>query len=290
MAFIPDEAIDRLAELSKGARLLYVFLARCRNQKTGKCHPSVAFTMEHLDCNRGTVYTLRNELSKAGWAHFEGDNVTNLYGFSSLKNQTTDDANAEDRAESLKNQTSVSADQSEKSDSLKNQTPDASNKELSESLIFQTVLSESENSDSPSLKNQTKQSEKSDSHIRNNQQKEPAKGESAPPPITPDFGSLIRAYKQVTGFSDSLGQRAVTAFNEKLSALWVAGVRAPDVDGYAAAHPQKLLKWEFLASDLLAWHTQRQRQANGSHSLPVLQYEDWTGRAEDARKQTKGQG
>lgn len=159
MAFIPDEAIDRLSELSKGARHLYVFLARCRNQKNGKCCPSVSTTMQSLACNRGTVYALRSELVAANWATFEGDDCKQLFGFGSLKNQTVFVENKEDGELSLKNQTD-DAIESENSDNLQAE----SEKSDSESLNNQTTC----------LKNQTIQSENSDSHIRKNQQIEPA--------------------------------------------------------------------------------------------------------------------
>lgn len=127
---------------------MYVFLARCRNQQSGKCFPSVATTMESLDCNRGTVYSLRAELTAKGWAHFEGDQVTSLLGFEGLKIQTSREAGKRVIEFSPKNQTEDSH-QSENSD-------------------------KSEKSDSESLKIQTEKSENSDSHIRNNQQIKPA--------------------------------------------------------------------------------------------------------------------
>lgn len=175
MAYIPDEAIDRMAELSAGAWRLYCFLARCRNQKNGKCCPSVAVIMEYIGVNRGTVYALRKELQGKTWASINGDNVTSLFGFDSLKNQTSGSANKElttnGNAESVNTQT-------DESGSLNNQTPYVEAIEVAESLKNQTV--ESEKSDC--LKNQTeesensdKKSEKSDSHIRKNQQREPAK-------------------------------------------------------------------------------------------------------------------
>ena len=179
MAFIPDEAIDRLHELSKGARHLYVFLARCRNQRTGRCHPSVSATMAALACNRGTVYALRTELSGAGWAQFEGDSATCLLGFNSLNNQTIGEANKQDTGISLNNQT-------ENTGSLNNQTIGEVNKQdTGISLNNQTDAEESEKSDkiqpasliiqTTCLNNQTKKSDYSDSHIRKNQQREPAK-------------------------------------------------------------------------------------------------------------------
>ena len=53
MAFVPDEIIDRMyLELSSGARDLYIFLARCRNQKTGKCCPSIHTISDAIGLSR----------------------------------------------------------------------------------------------------------------------------------------------------------------------------------------------------------------------------------------------
>lgn len=123
MAYIPDEAIDSLDELTKGARLYYVWLCRVRNQKTGRCFPSVETTMESLSINRGTVYALRKELQAKGWADFSGNNADLLKGFNSLKNQTVFIETKEDTRESLKNQTFDDESLKNQTKSLKNQTP-----------------------------------------------------------------------------------------------------------------------------------------------------------------------
>lgn len=142
MAFIPDEAIDDLGQLTKGARLYFIWLCRVRNQKTGKCFPSVQTTMECLGINRGSVYALRKELQEKSWAIFDGNNAELMKGFNSPKNQTAAVDTAQVIEFSPKNQTEID-------ESLKNQTD------------------QSEKSDFLS--------EKSDSYIRNNQQIEPAK-------------------------------------------------------------------------------------------------------------------
>lgn len=146
MAFIPDEAIDSMDELTKGARLYYVWLCRVRNQKTGRCFPSVETTMESLGINRGTVYTLRKELQERAWATFTGNNADLLKGFNSPKNQTMD----------------------------------AKNKDLREnSLIFQTISPESLKNQTQESEKSDKKSEKSDSYIRSNQQTITSKGNHA---------------------------------------------------------------------------------------------------------------
>jgi hypothetical protein len=88
MAFIPDEAVDGMTKLSAGAWRLYCFLARCRNQKSGKCCPSVRVTAEAIDVHPKNIFKLRNELTQAGWAQFDGDNATGLLGFNGSKNAT----------------------------------------------------------------------------------------------------------------------------------------------------------------------------------------------------------
>ena len=145
MALIPDEAVDRMyGELTSGARDLYIYLARCRNQKTGKCCPSVQTIMSSIGLSRGQVYAIRKELDFKGWAKFQANNAELLIGFNilkSLENQTTNNANKEvdsDRGESLENQTN-------------------------------------------SLENQTELSGKPDSHIRKNQQRNQQREQEAVP-------------------------------------------------------------------------------------------------------------
>lgn len=105
MAYVPDEAIDRMAELSAGAWRLYCFLARCRNQKTGKCCPSVQTTAEAIDTHPKNIFKLRKELAAAGWGRFDGNDAFDLFGFGSSKNTTTDVPAIEVVAESSKNTT-----------------------------------------------------------------------------------------------------------------------------------------------------------------------------------------
>ena len=88
MALIPDKAIDNQAEVSGGAWRLYCFLARCRNQRTGKCCPSVSTIESSIQIKRRQVFALKAELQAAGWAKFNGSDVTELYGFESAENRT----------------------------------------------------------------------------------------------------------------------------------------------------------------------------------------------------------
>lgn len=107
MAFIPDDAIDRMAELSAGAWRLYCFLARCRNQRDGRCHPSLHLTMETIGTKRRQTFELRKELAAAGWATFDGNTVSNLLGFDSAKNRTPDIEVEEVTQDSAENRTTL---------------------------------------------------------------------------------------------------------------------------------------------------------------------------------------
>jgi Helix-turn-helix domain len=187
MAYIPDESIDRLNELSKGARHLYVFLARCRNQKSGRCFPSVMTTQEALGINRGSVFSLRKELSSKGWATFDGNEVVNLLGFASLENQTPSVEKTVDKP-SLKNQT---VEESDKSDCTKNQTTFVESISVDDSLKNRTDDAESDYSDSivrkirlNSLNNQTAYKEEP--------AKEPAKRKARQVAVVPTAIAFIR--------------------------------------------------------------------------------------------------
>jgi len=148
VAHLPDKAIDNISTVTSGAWRLYCLLARCRKPDTGKAHASVAVTMDVLQINRGSVYALRKELQAKGWATFSGDYASNLFGFESLKNQTSSEENKP-------NSFSSAIAQSEKSDCLNNQTNSADSKEVSKSPKNQTlgVVEKSEKSDC--LNNQT---------------------------------------------------------------------------------------------------------------------------------------
>lgn len=89
MALIPDVAVDRMTELSASAWRLYCVLARHRNQKTGRCFPSVQTSAEAIGVHPRNIFKLRKELTAAGWAVFDGNEVKLLFGFDSVKNTTT---------------------------------------------------------------------------------------------------------------------------------------------------------------------------------------------------------
>jgi len=179
MAFIPDEVIDDMySELTSGARDLYIYLARCRNQKTGKCCPSIPTISSSIGLSRPRIYALRKELQIKKWAEFSGNDAILLKGFKSLKNKTSDEENKGvviGMPASLENKT----------ESLEIETPSLENK-------------------TKSLKNKTSESQKQDSHIRKNQQIEPAKepctvSPSAPRQDDPFFERFKSAYEVAYG-------------------------------------------------------------------------------------------
>lgn len=162
MALIPDEAVDRMyTELTSGARDLYIYLARCRNQKTGKCCPSVQTIMSSINLSRPRIYALRSELEAKKWAKFQANNAELLVGFKnaeSLENETISDVSKEFNLAS--------------GESLENKTPSLENK-------------------TNSLENKTKLSCFQDSHIRKNQQREPAKEQETAPFQNPGIGDAL---------------------------------------------------------------------------------------------------
>lgn len=90
---IPNEAIDRIKELSAGAWKLYCLLARHRNQATGKCNPSAQTLARAMDMERRHIFRLKGELAQAGWATFNGGDATYLLGFTGDKNVTSNGDN-----------------------------------------------------------------------------------------------------------------------------------------------------------------------------------------------------
>lgn len=209
MAIIPDNAIDRMySELTSGARDLYTFLCRCRNQVNGKCCPSLSTTQDALKLSRARVFALRKELATKGWAEFEGNYAIQLFGFNSLKNKTIHELNKEDNGsggDSLKNKTlsleneieeaedtvppslEIETDNVEAADVIELPTVSLKNKtEGAESLENETATDgESLENKTESLENKTDESQKQDLHVRKNQQREPAKRTSKDIPASP---------------------------------------------------------------------------------------------------------
>lgn len=186
MAFIPDQAIDRMTELSAGGWRLYTFLARCRNQKSGKCNPSVITTMEAIGVNRSSVYALRKELSGKSWAIFDGDSAIFLLGFNSPNNQTIETTNKSIKPNSPEIQTHIDNQKSESKNSDSG-SPDNQTISTEEEAVSRILTGESEKSDlnAESPKIQTEQSKNSDSESKNSDcyigrtsKHEPAKGTS----------------------------------------------------------------------------------------------------------------
>src|SRR5262245_63242292 len=85
---VPDEAIDRMGELSANAWRLYCYLLRCRNRKTGLCNPSAAKCARAIGISPRYIFILRAELEKAGWAQFDDGAASGLFGVGGIGNDT----------------------------------------------------------------------------------------------------------------------------------------------------------------------------------------------------------
>lgn len=142
MAYIPDEAIDRMNELSPGAWRLFCFLCRCRNSKTGRSFPSVRLSAEAAGVHTKNVFRLRRELTAAGWVNFQGDEADLLVGFNGSKNATTNIANIEDGRKVAKTLPESSENATEWPNGSENATPESQKRY---SMVAKTLLDGSEN-------------------------------------------------------------------------------------------------------------------------------------------------
>src|SRR5580765_2672705 len=73
MAYIPDEAVARLSELTKGGFALYVYFCKLGDRKTGICWPSLRTTAAYMKVDQRRVCVWRRELLEAGWIRFENE-------------------------------------------------------------------------------------------------------------------------------------------------------------------------------------------------------------------------
>lgn len=88
MANIPDEAIDRMQEVSKSAFVIYVYLCRRRNGKTGKCFPSLKTIASECNLDYSYASVMRSELVKNGWIELdEKGHIKLLMGFGKSKDE-----------------------------------------------------------------------------------------------------------------------------------------------------------------------------------------------------------
>lgn len=89
MANIPDEAIDRMQEVSKSAFVIYVYLCRRRNGKTGKCFPSLKTIASECNLDYSYASVMRSELVKTGWISLdEKGHIELLMGFGKSKDES----------------------------------------------------------------------------------------------------------------------------------------------------------------------------------------------------------
>lgn len=86
MANIPDEAIDRMQEVSKSAFVIYVYLCRRRNGKTGKCFPSLKTIASECNLDYSYASVMRSELVRANWIALDDNgHIELLMGFGKSK-------------------------------------------------------------------------------------------------------------------------------------------------------------------------------------------------------------
>jgi hypothetical protein len=92
MAYVPDEAIDRMDELSGGAYKLYTYLCKRRNGKLGNCFPKLRRAAADIKRDHVQVWRWRKELIERGWILFdqETDVWTPLVGFPPVDETTTE--------------------------------------------------------------------------------------------------------------------------------------------------------------------------------------------------------
>lgn len=237
MAFIPDEAVDRMTELSAGAWRLYCFLARCRNGKTGKCFPSVRTTAEAIKVHPKNIFKLRKELTAIGWAKFDGDHATGLFGFESSKNATADVVAIEDRDESSKNTTIGS----------KNATFEAVESQKHHPAVAKTLPDGSKNA----------------TPIKEEPAKEPAKRERETP-VDEIASALCDLYR----VPDTAGWRLKDKFQHLAIELHGVGASVGDVKSFHESR-QKKPGVEFFLGDFVAW---RASQNGTARDGPTVHY------------------
>jgi hypothetical protein len=73
MAYVPDEAVDAMHQISKSAFLIYVYLCRRRNHRTGVCFPSLRTIAEECGVEYSYASLMRAELIKKGWLDLSDD-------------------------------------------------------------------------------------------------------------------------------------------------------------------------------------------------------------------------
>jgi hypothetical protein len=296
---IPNEAIDRMTELSAGAWRLYCFLVRCRNTTNGKCCPSVATTAHAIDVHPKNIFKLRKELSNAGWVRFDGDAANFLFGFKSSKNATVNVESIEDSDKGSKNATQRAESNEINAVGSKNATPSSENATDESQKRYQlvaktlpvgsknatpykeeqyerTILSEQDYSGAVAPAPPPSEPER-----QRPKPKKPAHEKSAPPKSPFHHHPAVVAYRDMTGF------KAVNAVQAALIAQatgpqvetppegWLKFLRELAARGSKHAHNVQVMVWAYenyeagacLAEALdAAWSHEKGR--NGSNAAP----------------------
>lgn len=82
MALIPDEAIDRMGEITPKAFALYAYYCKHRNKESGLAWPSLSSIATDLDTAKGRACELRRLLIEKGWLELvSADTVRLKMGF-----------------------------------------------------------------------------------------------------------------------------------------------------------------------------------------------------------------
>ncbi len=87
MAYVPDEAFDRVNEVTPKAFILYGFYCKRRASKgeqRGKAWPSLQSLAKDMQLSVSSVCEFRRQLVAKKWIQLEGDKATLLVGFSTL--------------------------------------------------------------------------------------------------------------------------------------------------------------------------------------------------------------
>ncbi len=78
MTRLPDQAIDRRRQLTRGAWDLYVLYCKHRNHETGRCDPSLRRLAALMERNYTYVSNCKTELVREGWIRRTGKNAVEL--------------------------------------------------------------------------------------------------------------------------------------------------------------------------------------------------------------------
>ena len=89
MAFIPDDAVLASGDISATAFRLYAYYCMRRNRKSqGFTCPKAMVLSDMRDISEPTYFRAKDQLISAGWIATNGNFITPLKGFDTLKNES----------------------------------------------------------------------------------------------------------------------------------------------------------------------------------------------------------